>query len=126
MLANFFKKKITSPIKTAINAIFGVISNFTTIAISSEPRTIVKEGYESCADLYAIVSYIAQKCKELELVLYRSTKDGIQEIAEHEAIAIWEKSDLFNLYTYKERIEVLITDLLVTGSCYILKDKGQT
>lgn len=126
MLANFFKKNIQQPLKSAISAILGILTNNTAVFMGNEPRTLIKEGYESSADLYAIVSYIAQKCKELEIVLYQKTKDGIVEVAEHEAIDVWHKKDFFGLYTYKERIEILVTDLLITGTCYILKDKGQT
>lgn len=135
-ILDFFRKKKTTPEtvqKAAIGknavfeAIFRWIGENVVVWLDDDKQTYIEDVFSFNSDQYAIVTYIAQKAKEIPLELYEKGKDGKDnQITSHPFLDVWNKTDSTGIWTQKEKVEFLICDLLTTGDCYIYKNRGLT
>jgi len=60
----------------------------------------------------------------LKFYLYKKTKNGTEEIREHDLLSLITKGSEIGDMTFEDVIEFLLTDLLTTGQSFLIKHRG--
>jgi HK97 family phage portal protein len=121
---NLFKKAESGKMKSLINQLFRFVGVGSFLNQSDSAQTLVKDTFAKIPEVYSAISLITQKARDLKFYLYKKTKDGTEEMREHDLLSLIIKGSAIGDMTFEDVIEFLLTDLLATGQSFLIKHRG--
>ena len=114
-LRNIFTK--TTQDNKLYRSLYSFLSLGGVISIPDNQRSYIKKGYESTANLYAVIDFIASKAAKVPFVLYKVNEKGEKvKIDKHPLLDILEKPNPFT--NRIEFLRQLYSFRLTTGNGY--------
>jgi len=115
-LRNIFTK--TTQDNKLYRSLYSFLSLGSIISISDNPRNYIKQGYESTANLFAVIDFIASKAAKVPFILYQTNEKGEKiKVEKHPLLDILEKPNPFT--NRIEFLRQLYSFRLVTGNGYL-------
>jgi HK97 family phage portal protein len=115
-LRNIFNKTTTN--NKLYRSLYSYFSIGSVVNIPDNQRNYVKKGYESAANLFAIIDFIATKAAKVPFILYEITEEGQKKKVErHPILDLLERPNTFT--NRSEFLRQLYSFRLVTGNGYI-------